>query len=219
MERRNHVYKMIRHSEGIHMFSFILKLLLMVCTAIVLGACAPKSVVLLLPDQDGKTGAIEVRNEGGSQLLNKPYQSMTIRSAGAAPDPPKIMQDSEVKKIFGEVLAAMPSAPAHYILYFLTDSTQLTDESTRVFEDVMASVGKIKPAEISVVGHTDRVGTSEKNFRLGFGRATEVKNLLTQRGVDAGIIEIMSHGEDNPLIKTDDDVAEPQNRRVEIIIR
>jgi outer membrane protein OmpA-like peptidoglycan-associated protein len=69
------------------------------------------------------------------------------------------------------------------------------------------------------VGHTDRVGTRENNFRLGLERAKLIQKLLISKGIDPNIISVASHGEDNPLVKTDDEVPEPRNRRVEIIIR
>ena len=42
---------------------------------------------------------------------------------------------------------------------------------------------------------------------------------LASQGIEREFIEASSHGEDNPLIKTDDDVPEPRNRRVEIVVR
>lgn len=203
-----------------HMLSNLPRLLPVIFIVALLSAgCAQKSVIVLLPDRDGKTGKIEVRNQGGSQRLGAPNEATMIRSSGTAPETPRMMQEDEVKKIFGEARDAMPSAPAHYILYFLSDSTKLTEESIHVFNDVVASVKKTNPAEINVVGHTDRVGAKEKNYHLGLSRAAQVKRLLILQGVDPAIIEITSHGEDNPLISTGDEIAEPENRRVEIVIR
>jgi outer membrane protein OmpA-like peptidoglycan-associated protein len=201
------------------MISVVNRLFLIICIITLLSACAKKNVVVLLPGQDGKTGAIEFSNQGGSQKLNAPNEATSVSSIKTAPGSPEIMREEDVKKIFGEAMAAAPPMPAHYTMYFLHDSTRFTDESARLFEEIIASIKKINPAEVSIVGHTDRVGSREQNFRLGFERATQVKKLLVSRGVDAGLIEIESHGEDNPLVKTDDNVSEPKNRRVEIIVR
>lgn len=202
------------------MKSVLLRLFLVTCIAILLNACANnKSLVVLLPDQEGKTGSIEIRNEGGSQTLDAPNQATEIQSLKKAPAPPKVLPTEEVNRIFGETMDAMPSAPMHYTLYFLNDSTTLIESSVRTFEEALTSIKKINPAEISVVGHTDRIGTREQNLRLGFDRASQVKQLLMRGGIDSEIIEITSHGEDNPLIKTRDDTNEPRNRRVEIVVR
>jgi outer membrane protein OmpA-like peptidoglycan-associated protein len=50
-------------------------------------------------------------------------------------------------------------------------------------------------------------------------RARAVKTLLEEEGVDFERLETDSHGEGNPLIETADNVAEPRNRRVEVIVR
>lgn len=202
------------------MISILVRIFLAIFLTILLNACyAKKSVVVLLPDQDGKTGTIVVHNQGGSQLLDAPNKATAIRSLQTAPESPTAMSADQLHQLFGEVQDAMPSAPAHYTLYFLNDSKEFTAESTHIFNEVINATQKIQPAEISIVGHTDRMGEREQNFRLGLERASQVKRLLMQRGVDAGIVEITSHGEDNPAVKTRDAVAEPRNRRVEIIIR
>jgi outer membrane protein OmpA-like peptidoglycan-associated protein len=54
---------------------------------------------------------------------------------------------------------------------------------------------------------------------LGLKRAASIKNILVSDGVDPSGIEVVSHGEDNPSIETEDNVAEPRNRRVEITVR
>jgi len=202
------------------MIRILSRFILALCIVTLLSACAAKqNMIVLLPDQDGKTGAIEIRNQGGSLKLDVPNQATEIHSPQTAPAPPRVLSEDEVKGMFGETLAAMPGAPVHYLLYFLSDSRELTAESKRKLDDVIDSIKRIQPAEISIVGHTDRVGEKKRNFRLGFDRATQVKQLLIKRGVDPGLIEISSHGEDNPLIKTADEIPEPGNRRVEIVIR
>lgn len=190
------------------------------CIIMVLSACsAKKNLVVLLPDPDGKTGTIEVLNQGGSQILNEPNKAVAIPSSRTAPEPPVQMQEDQVKQIFGEALEAMPPVLVHYILYFKKDSTDLTDESERILGDVLTVMQKNTPAEISIVGHTDRMGTREKNFHLGFNRASHIKRLLAEKGIDEKIIEVSSHGEDDPIVRTVDEVSEPKNRRVEIVIR
>jgi len=39
------------------------------------------------------------------------------------------------------------------------------------------------------------------------------------KGVSPDHIEINYHGEANPLVKTEEGVAEPRNRRVEVTVR
>ena len=46
-----------------------------------------------------------------------------------------------------------------------------------------------------------------------------IQNLLEEQGIDPTFILTTSHGEGNPLVPTADNVLEPRNRRVEVIIR
>jgi outer membrane protein OmpA-like peptidoglycan-associated protein len=73
--------------------------------------------------------------------------------------------------------------------------------------------------DISVVGHSDTVGAKQKNYEISLNRAQRVKELFVATGVDPHAVSTESHGEDNPLIKTPDEVAEPRNRRVEVTVR
>jgi outer membrane protein OmpA-like peptidoglycan-associated protein len=50
-------------------------------------------------------------------------------------------------------------------------------------------------------------------------RATSVRNLLTEAGLDASTIDVTSLGEADLLVKTPDETPEPRNRRVEIAVR
>jgi outer membrane protein OmpA-like peptidoglycan-associated protein len=194
-------------------------LFLSLLTLLSLASCASKNVVVLLPGPEGKAGRILVSNEGGKQLLTEPNQATAIASQNVSPSAPFRMTDENIRATYGEALAALPSAPIHFILYFKTDSTELTDESRKLLEEILSTTLSRKSTDISVVGHTDRFGTREYNFKLGLERAGLVKQILVTQGIDPDFIDVTSHGEDNPLVKTDDEVAEPRNRRVEVVVR
>jgi outer membrane protein OmpA-like peptidoglycan-associated protein len=72
---------------------------------------------------------------------------------------------------------------------------------------------------VMVVGHTDTMGAPKANIELGLDRATTVRALLVQAGLDASTVEVISHGETDLLVKTPDETPEPRNRRVEISVR
>lgn len=196
------------------------RIFVVICIIMLLSAgCVKKNLIVLLPDPDGKTGRIEVINQGGSQTLNDPNKAVAVKSSQTAPEPPVQLRKDQVKKIFGETLKALPPVVVHYVLYYKENSTDLTKESERILDDILGLLPQINPAAISIIGHTDRVGTRENNFRLGLDRASEMKNLLISKGINENIIDVSSHGENNPLIRTADEVGEPKNRRIEIVIR
>ena len=190
------------------------------CSLFFLIACAPRrNLVVLLPDPDGQAGKIVVENKGGTQLLTEPRHATEIKAADASPTAPVTLKQEEVLRVFGEALSALPEPPVRFLLYFTSGTTELTAESQGQIPEILAAIEARKSKDISIVGHADRVGSREKNYKLGLERAVSIKNIFVSKGTDPSGIEVASHGEDNPLVETKDDVAEPRNRRVEVIVR
>ncbi|MCP4578109.1 MAG: OmpA family protein [Deltaproteobacteria bacterium] len=129
------------------------------------------------------------------------------------------MDEAEVRRIFKDALGAQPTPPVHFLLYFETGTTELTRKSMDQLPRVLKSIEDRRSVDLTVSGHTDRAGSKGYNRKLSLDRAKKVAEFLVFRGVDPKIIEITSHGEGNPLIKTPDGMAEPKNRRVEIVVR
>ena len=196
---------------------------------IVLAACAaPKppptvapqpSLIVLLPDADGKVGQVTITNSSGTQVLTQGRQGSTILGAGGAPSAPFLVEESEIKQTFGATLAALPLEPVRFVLYFRQDSEDLTPESLALLPAFFQAVRDRSPADVSIVGHTDTVADREYNFRLGLRRANRVADLLVVQGIDRSTLDIDSHGKDDLLVQTGDQVPEPRNRRVEITVR
>jgi outer membrane protein OmpA-like peptidoglycan-associated protein len=69
-------------------------------------------------------------------------------------------------------------------------------------------------AAVKVIGHTDSVGAGAYNLDLSIRRASSVKNLLVQRGIDSSRIEIMGLGHLSPLAPNDTASGRKRNRRV-----
>jgi outer membrane protein OmpA-like peptidoglycan-associated protein len=197
------------------------RLLLGAFLALVLAAgCASKpNVFVLLSDPDGQTGSITVSNPAGSQVLDQPGQATKVKGDDKAPGKPYQMKEEELAELFGAALAAQPEAPVRFILYFETDSTDLTAESLALIPEIVGIIEERGSTDTSVIGHTDTAGAPEYNLRLSKRRAEWVGQMLISRGVDPAILDITSHGEENLLIETGDEVVEPRNRRVEVTVR
>lgn len=190
------------------------------CAATPKRASAPRGddVIVLLPDEHGKTGAIIVSGEGGQRLLSEPRQAVRV-SAGAPPGKPFVMTGEEVSARAGPALRALPPPPVRFVLFFRHDTAELTAESRPTMAAVVRAIRERGAVDISVVGHTDRAGRRDHNYRLSLERSRAVAARLTAEGADASILQITSHGEDNPLVPTRDRVHEPRNRRVEVTVR
>jgi outer membrane protein OmpA-like peptidoglycan-associated protein len=129
------------------------------------------------------------------------------------------MSEEDVQRVFGTALAALPPAARHFTLYFRFESNELTDESRALVPEILQVVRDRAIPEVMVVGHTDTMGAPRANIDLGLNRATTVRTLLVQAGLDPTTVEVISHGETDLLVKTPDETPEPRNRRVEISVR
>ncbi len=178
----------------------------------------PPDLIVLLPDEEGKSGSIVVSGEGGKQTLTKPRQAVTV-APGSPPGRPFTMDESAVSAAVGSAVRALPVPPLQFILYFELDTTELTKESREKLPEVIRAIRERYPVDASVVGHTDTMGTKDYNHKLSLERAWAVAALLIREGVDPSFLEITSHGEENLLVPTADEVPEPRNRRVEVTVR
>jgi outer membrane protein OmpA-like peptidoglycan-associated protein len=182
------------------------------------GGCARNSLVVLVPDPDGKTGRIAVSNQAGSVEIAAPNQATNISDVTSAPTQPAELDQAAINSLFAEALAIQPKRPVHFILYFEKD-TVLTTDSARLLADILTAIKERDSTDIMVVGHADTVGSRDFNMALSKSRAAAVTNLLVSKGVGAESIRTTSHGKGNPLIPTEDNVNEPRNRRVEVVVR
>lgn len=179
---------------------------------------APALIALLPDPESGVTGRIRVSNEFGSIDLSTPRASVQT-TAHAAPGPMRTLSDDEVKRFFGEAIAALPPPPRHFVLQFKFESDTLTDASAALVPEILAAVKALPVPEVVIVGHTDTMGDRKSNLALGLRRATAVRGILLSAGLAEPLVEVTSHGEGDPLVKTRDNTAEPRNRRVEITVR
>lgn len=181
---------------------------------------APReSVFVLLPEPSGASGQLTVTNRGGTQVLDQPRQATRVTGADQAPSAPVPMAEAEAQRLFGAALAAQPSEPARFVLYFRLNSDELLPESLARLSQVLHSIRERRSRDVGIVGHADAVGTREYNYRLGGRRAKRVVELLASGGADRAILAVDSHGPDDPLARTPPGVHEPRNRRVEITVR
>jgi outer membrane protein OmpA-like peptidoglycan-associated protein len=203
-------------------------LLVALAAGLLFGACATpppppppppetiKGTVILLPEKDGRPTAVTVQRGDKQLVLDQPYAA--AKAGTQALDAYQSSQQ-DVEKEFGAALAAQPAGAQSFVLYFVEGKDDFTDESKRLVEQMLAEVARRPVPDVLVVGHTDAVGTDQVNDALGQRRAETVRNALIARGIAAGDIRAISRGKRALAVPTPDGVAEPRNRRVEIIVR
>ena len=114
------------------------------------------------------------------------------------------------------VAPPLPPAPQQFIIYFGFDKCDITPEADRVLSEAASTAKSQGSASVSIVGHTDTMGSVAYNQRLSECRANAAKTNLVGKGITAGSISTAGRGEGELLVKTGDSVKEPQNRRATI---
>jgi outer membrane protein OmpA-like peptidoglycan-associated protein len=109
--------------------------------------------------------------------------------------------------------------PRTYLVFFDFDKADIRPEARRIIETAAANRKTANVTRLEVTGHADRSGSDRYNERLSMRRAEAVRAELVRLGVPANEIAIFAKGEREPLVQTPDGVREPQNRRVEIVLK
>ncbi|MEO8739316.1 MAG: OmpA family protein [Casimicrobiaceae bacterium] len=182
-----------------------------------LGACAynPSNVVLL-PEKGGRDTAVIVTRGDQKTVLDKPYAATRQNAFGS-----RTYQSNaeEVTAAFGPALAAQPLRLQSFTLYFIEGKDEFNDESKQLIDGVFTAIAKYPVPDIVVVGHTDSVGSATFNDNLARQRAETVRSDLIRRGIAPENIVAYGRGSREPLVPAPAGVAEPRNRRVEIVVR
>jgi outer membrane protein OmpA-like peptidoglycan-associated protein len=188
-----------------------------IASSLATGCATRSETYALLPDKEGKVDVLTITpKEGQPVVLDKPYAAAVARGNRievVAPD------EAGMKVQFAAALAASPPTPASFTLFFLEGSDDLTPESKADVARVLAELRRRPVADVVVIGHTDRVGKVEDNDVLARKRAEKVRNDLIGQGIASDNIQSAGRGEREPLVPTADEVREPRNRRVEILVR
>ncbi|WP_020648396.1 OmpA family protein [Solimonas variicoloris] len=102
---------------------------------------------------------------------------------------------------------------------FDLNSAQLRPEALDTYAKIANILKSYDKTVIHVVGHTDTTGSDDYNMRLSASRASSVATYLSSQGVPSQRIRQEGRGEREPLVRTADNVNEPRNRRVDIVIK
>lgn len=196
----------------------IIRMLFIFSAASLLTACTSTTVVLV-PDAGGKVGQVTLTTEAGSTVLSKAYESAEADSSKKAPTKPDELGEKNTRNMFSENLAIEPKAPKRYPLYFKTGSAELSGDTTTEINQITSEIQSRKLCDVSVIGHTDRIWDNENNLALSLKRANTTREALVKNGINIFCMDIRYYGENDPAIPTEDEVAEPLNRRVVVEIR
>lgn len=157
-------------------------------------------------------GRMEFDNDHHSILVGLRY------ALGQQPEPVPATPIFSAPPIQAPAVAPVPVTRS-YIVYFATNSATLTTRAREIVAEAAASARAGSTTRIDVTGHTDTIGAASANQRLSERRAEIVAAELRRRGIRREDIVVRGAGETELAVPTANGVREPQNRRVEIVLR
>lgn len=188
--------------------------LIFIFSILIFTGCANNVNIVLLPEEGGKVGKIEVEDKGKTTIVDKPYQNVELVEGSS-----KILTEKEVKEKYQEEISALPKEPKSFLLYFEWDSDKISKKSNKTYKKILSDLKENDFIYIEIIGHTDRAGNKGYNRKLSLKRAKKVEKLLIKNGIKKDIISIYFYGESAPLVKTADNIPRKVNRRVEVILK
>jgi OOP family OmpA-OmpF porin len=106
-----------------------------------------------------------------------------------------------------------------YMVFFEWDQATLTDRARQIIQEAADNSTRVQYTQIEANGYTDTPGTPKYNKGLSMRRAETVAAELVTDGVPSNAITIQGFGDTHLLVPAGRGVREPQNHRVEIIVR
>ena len=178
--------------------SFVYVVTLLLVTVLALWGCPKKSEVTTAPETQKEAAP-------APQPKEEPK---------AAPEqaPPAAPMKEEVK----ERAPAAPAGPQP--VYFDFDKSFIRDDAKATMK-ANADWLKANPtAKIRIEGNCDERGTKEYNQALGQRRAASAKKYLTDMGISAKRISLISYGKEKPVCSEHTEECWQKNRRGDFVV-
>ncbi|HYM22076.1 MAG TPA: peptidoglycan-associated lipoprotein Pal, partial [Vicinamibacterales bacterium] len=103
-------------------------------------------------------------------------------------------------------------------VYFDLDKSDIRDDAKPSLQKDADYLKRWGTVAVTVEGHCDSRGSSEYNLALGSRRADAVKGYLTNLGVAASRITVVSKGKEAPFCTEENESCWQQNRRGYFVI-
>jgi len=178
-------------------------------------ANAKLAQIAALQDQINKLTA-DADGDGVSDFFDKcpgtPAGTKVDGSGCALPQPPKI---EEKVTITEEDRRVVREAIQNLEFDFGKSSIRATSYPSL---DKVAALLVNKHFSLKLAGHTDNVGSADRNMELSKDRAESVKAYLVSKGANPSVIEATGYGMTQPIVSNKTAAGRAKNRRVEFTL-
>ena len=101
------------------------------------------------------------------------------------------------------------------MIHFAFDRYDLNPQARQILTRKAEILKQNPEVKLIIEGHTDNRGTAEYNLALGERRARAAADYLSNLGVNAANLSIVSYGKERPIDPANNESAWAQNRRDE----
>jgi outer membrane protein OmpA-like peptidoglycan-associated protein len=155
-------------------------------------------------------------SEKDRQLMsakNSAAEAQALASAAAEREREALEKLKASEDARGQVIT-LPSS-----LMFRTNQSVLLVSARPKLDEVASALKKMPDRTLLIEGHTDAVGSEEKNIELSERRAKAVRDYLVSKGVPGERVTTQGVGKSRPIADNSTTEGRALNRRVEIVIQ
>ncbi|MDB2562706.1 OmpA family protein [Sulfurimonas sp.] len=179
------------------------------------NGCKLKTMVVLLSGKK-ELSSIVVGTRAGTVVVDKVNQLVSIQSQDAEPSQPVDLSQEDLESLMENTLDGSNREEISYVLYF--KALNLVGDSIAKAKEMLERIAQRKSAYIKIIGHTDTMGSNERNDIVSANRANVISKMIQDANIPYLKIDKEAYSESNLAIETADEVSEPFNRRVEVFI-
>jgi peptidoglycan-associated lipoprotein len=162
-----------------------------------------------------------VTDDGAQSAAAQARQDSIERARAARDDAARAAATADSARRAADALRTADADARQSLLapiHFDFDRAEILPGDQAVLDRKAAIMAANPGLRIHIDGNTDERGSDEYNLALGMRRAGEVRQYLSNHGIDATRLSIASNGEERPACQEHGESCWSQNRRDEFVI-
>jgi outer membrane protein OmpA-like peptidoglycan-associated protein len=167
-------------------------------------AAAPAAAPANLKNHQGSPAPSETPKDDGG--LRPTPEAKSANQTASMAGLPKILTGSEGRQIStGPIL-------------FNSGGTTIRESSLAHLRGVAELLKSDRGLRISIIGHTDNLGSEKVNLKVSAERAAAVRDYLVSQGVESPRLVSSGIGSGRPIASNDTQLGRQANRRIEFLV-